>query len=344
MTDATSLISDAQAYADSKDNDARAFINKLADAANVIYDGVVGDVEAYHVPITAAETMIDDLAITFPEIPTIVVPGYTVPAVPTISFTPIIHDITLLEAARSKLLGDLQAGGYGIDVNDETQLLDRERERIVAEAQQTADSVEVAFATRRFSEPPGTMFGAMSRMKESIREAVQLASRNIYIQRATQFFQARQFAVQTAATLDRTRADIIEIQFQIEEARARFALALFQSQLEQFKTQLSAAIDKASLAVRIYEAQATMVDARARISTQKAQVFIAEYQANVQAFLGVMEIRLRNAQNKLAAATATGDARRDAAKAGADFYSTLVAGALGAVNTMVSQSAQETTA
>src|SRR5690606_28818928 len=99
-----------------------------------------------------------------------------------------------------------------------------------------------------------TLYGPLERVRQDERMAVSEANRDIFIQRSQQFFQARQFAIQTAATLDRTRADILEIKFRIQEARARFTLASFASQLDKFRVQLASAIDKAQLSVTLYQA------------------------------------------------------------------------------------------
>lgn len=336
------VIANHTALVDAKSSEFELFVNELLDAATVLYENVVDDVLVAHVPLDVVTQMLDAIAGDFPAVPSISVPVFSVPAVPEVSFTTIEHDITVLEAARALLLDDLTEGGYGIDVDDETQLIDRLRDRATADAQAAVDEVERAFATRRFSEPPGTLFGALERVQEGKREAVSIAARDVYIQRAQQFVQARQFAIQTGPFADRTRAEIKEIQFRIEEARARYTLALFQAQLEHFKVQLSGALDKATLSVRLFEAQAAAANARAQIVAEKAKVFIGEYDANVRAFLGTMQIRLENAKNQLNAAASNAESRRDAAKAGANVFSTIVAHALGGLNTMVSQSKTET--
>lgn len=341
MSTVDTIIADHLARIDSNATEFQQFVSQLLDATTVFYENVVEDVLVNHVPLDVVTQMMDAIAVDFPAVPSINVPTFAVPAVPEVSFTTIEHSITVLEAARTLALTDLQEGGYGIDTDDETQLIDRFRDRAAADAQAAVDEVERLYATRRFSEPPGTLFGATDRAREAMREAVSVASRDVYIQRATQFVQARQFVMQVAPVLDRTRADIKEVQFRIEEARARYLLTLFTAQLDHFKTQLSGALDKATLTVRIYEAQAAVADARARVAAEKAKVFIGEYEANVRAFLGVMQVRLENAKNQLNAAASNAESRRDAAKAGTDVFGTIVAHALGGLNTMVSKSATE---
>lgn len=342
MATVDTIIADHLARVDSNASEFQLFVSELLDAATILYENVVDDILVAHVPLDVVSQMMDSMTVNFPSVPAITVPAYAVPAVPDVSFTVIEHSITVLEAARTLALADLTDGGYGIDVDDETQLIDRFRDRAAADAQAAVDEVSRAFATRGFSEPPGTMFGALERAREKMREAVSVATRDVYIQRAAQFVQARQFVMQIAPVLDKTRADIKEVQFRIEEAKARYLLQLFTAQLEQFKTQLSAALDKATLAVRLYEAQAAVADARAKVAAEKAKVFIGEYDANVRAFIGVQQVRLENAKNQLNAAASNAESRRDAAKAGADVFGTIVAHALGGLNTMVSKSATET--
>lgn len=341
MATATELVDDAQAYSNTQANSVQAFINQLVDAANVNYDGIIEDLQIFHTPLNVVADMLDNIAGTFPTPPTFVIPDFQVPAIPDVSFTAIEHDITTLEQARSELLSDLTSGGFGIDVNDETQLLDRTRDRTASEADTAIDEAGRVFANRRFSEPPGTLYGAMEQTLEGKRGEISEAAREIYVQRAQQFFNARQFAIQAAGVADRTRAEIKEIQFRIEEAEARFQLALFQSQLDSFRIQVQAAIDKVSLTVRVFEAHATVENARARVVAETAKVFIAEYGANVQSFLGVIDARIKNANNELAAQVQENEGKISAASQGANFYTNLVASALGAVNTVVSQSVEE---
>ncbi len=342
MATATELIANRESYVTDKDNSLSGFINLLLNAASVFYEDVVGDEQVFHSPLNRVEAMLNAIQTEFPEIPSTVIPDFAVPAVPDISFTDITHDITTLEAARAELLSDLNAGGYGIDTADETQLIDRTRDRQTAEAARAVDEVDRSFQNRRFSTPPGALYAAHEQVREAQRAAVSSVNREIYVQRADQFVRARQFAISTAGVADRTRADILEIQFRVEEQRARFLLALFQSQLDQFRTQVQFAIDKVTLAVRVYEAQSVVADSRVRSAAEAARVFVAEYQANTQAFLGVVNTRLANARNQLDAAKARSDAEIQTATAGVSYYSSVVQAALGAINTMVTQSSENT--
>lgn len=341
MATASAIIQSQQNYANTKDSTLQAFIWNLLDAAYVNYDGIVEELFVNHTPLNVVADMLDNIAGQFPAVPAVIVPDFNVPAVPDISFTAITHDITTLEQARADLLSDLVDGGYGIDTDDESRLLDRTRDRAAAEANAATAEADRVFQSRRFPTPPGTLYGALERVQQGQAEAVQAANRDIYVQRAQQFVQARQFAIQTAGIADRTRADIKEIQFRIEEARARYLLALFESELTLYRTQIAAAIDKATLTVRVFEAQATVANARVQASSDAAKVFIAEYQANVQSFLGVIDARIKNARAQLDAQVSRDNLVLEASKAGAGFFSNVVSSALGAINTMVSQTSED---
>jgi hypothetical protein len=341
MATTDSIISDNLSFVDEQKNGMASFINAIADAASIQFNNSIDSLSnAGHVSIGSQVDAITAIAGSFPLPPSILIPNFTVPALPDLSIDDVEHDLSVLEAARTKLLADLEDGGYGIDVNDEIQMLDRTRDRAVKQAETTKDQIDQDFQSRGFGIPPGTMFGPLERANQESRGVLSETNREIYLQRAQQLFQYRQFAIGTAATLDSARANILEVKFRIQEARARFTLAAFASQLDKFKTQLSAAIDRAQLSVRLYESQSSIVSARVQAAGESARVTIASYQANVQSFLGVMEYNLNKARASVDAAQAQADVRLKAATAGTDFYASIVSGALAAVNTVVSQSTE----
>lgn len=341
MATTDSIIDSNLQFVSDQKNGMTDFINQIADAAQIEFNNVIDDLNnAGHTPLASQVQTIASIAGSFPLPPSILVPDYAVPSMPDLSIDDVEHDLAVLEAARTKLLGDLEDGGYGIDVNDETQLLDRTRDRAITAAANAKDQIDSDFQNRGFGVPPGTMFGPLERANQEARGALSETNREIFIQRSQQLFNARQFAISTAATLDSARANILEVKFRIQEARARFTLAAFASQLDRFKTQLGAAIDKAQLAVRLYESQSSVVSERVRAAAEAARVSIANYQASVQSFLGVMEYNLNKARASLEATKAQADVRLKAATAGTDFYASIVSGALAAVNTVVSQSTE----
>src|SRR5690606_24465878 len=119
-----------------------------------------------HLPVDSQVDALNNIAGTFPEPPAILIPGYAVPELPDISIDNIEHDLSVLEQARTELLSDLESGGYGIDTDDETQLLDRTRDRASKQAQAATAELELTFATRRFGTPPGTLYGPLERVRQ----------------------------------------------------------------------------------------------------------------------------------------------------------------------------------
>lgn len=102
MATATELVNDAQSYSDSRKNDVQAFINTLADAANINYQNVIDELFVQHPPLNVVEDMLDNIAGRFPEPPTVLVPNFAVPAVPDIAFTAI-------ESARDVIADSVKA-------------------------------------------------------------------------------------------------------------------------------------------------------------------------------------------------------------------------------------------
>jgi hypothetical protein len=341
MATVDQIITDNLNFVDDKQNDMASFVNEISDAAFTNFLADVYDVGAGYIPVESDIEAINNLVGSFPSVPAIVIPSYAPPELADISIDDVEHDITVLEAARAMLLGDLQDGGYGIDTDDESALLDRTRDRTAMEATRATEEVERVYTNRRFPTPPGALFDAQERIRQTERSALSEVNRDIFIRRSEQFFQARQFAIQTAGTLDKLRADILEIQFRIQETRARFALAAFQSQLDSYRIRISAAIDQAKLTLDRYQIQSGVTSDRVRLAAETAKIRIGEYQANYTSLLGVLDYNLKQSLAEIDAIKQQADLRLKAATAGADFYASIVSGALSAVNTVVSQTTEE---
>lgn len=340
MATVDEIIESNQDFADTQKNDMVSFINAVADAASVNFSGNVESTNAGYNSVDSQVDAINEIAGSFPSVPSVVYPSYVAPEIGDISISELTHDITTLEAARSLILDDVQNGGYGIDTDDESALLDRTRDRVENEADKSKDEVERSYSSKRFNIPPGALHDASSKIQQSKRSALSEVNRDIYINRSEQFVRARQFAVQTAGVLDKTRADILEIQFRIEEARARFSLASFQSQLEAYRIKIMAALDQAKLTINIYETQSKVVSERVRAASDAAKVRVASYEANYKSLLGVLEYNLKQSMAELEAEKEEATLRLKAATSGTDFYSSIVSGAMSAINTVVSQSSE----
>lgn len=334
-------MAEIRSYIDEQKPDFERFVDDLHKAIEVNFDNIVGNFDADVPGVSLAFSVLDNIQGAFPEPPEVAVPDYQVPEIPDISFTPIDNNIDVLEAARQKLLGDLEDGTYGIDTNDEQQLLDRARDRAVEEAETAVAELERSFQNRGFSVPPGTMWDPLEMARQAVRRQVSDTNRDIYIKRADQFFQARQFAISAGGTLDQQRASIKQIQFQVELAQAQFLLESFRLQFEKYRVQIAAAIDKASLLIRVFEAQSSVTNSRIRAASEQARVFIADYDSRVRAYLGEIEANLQNGRNRLEAEKAAADLSFAAADTGARVFSSVISSGLGAQSTLVSQSSEE---
>jgi hypothetical protein len=336
------VIANHTAQVNSKSSDFEKFVNALLDAATVLYESVVEDVIARHVSLDVVTQMLDSIAGDFPTVPAVTVPVFSVPNVPDVSFSIIERDLLVLETARGLALRDLEDGGHGIHANDELGLVERLTIRATADAQTAVDELQRVITTRRFEEPPGTLFGSLERARAGQREAVAGAARDVYI---TSVPSSTCRPASSRSRWHQCWNEPAQMSKKLDSVWRRHARAMhsncFRPNWSTSRFSYPALSTRRRCRCGYSRAQGAVANAKAQIVAEKAKVFIGEYETNVRAFLGVMTVRLENAKNRLNAAASNAESRREAAKAGAQLFGGIIAHALGGLNTMVSQSKTE---
>lgn len=169
-------------------------------------------------------------AVAFPFTPTVYEPNVNIPETASTDFTiiqiePLIND--MMDNLRDEFtrffaayfpdecdymakvqtwLCDVIDGGYdGIPINVETQIYQRDRDRIEAEYAKGVDEANNMWASRGFPLPPGMLMGQTTALRQAADKQLAESSRNVAIKQIDLQIDMIKFAVGTAADL-RTKA------------------------------------------------------------------------------------------------------------------------------------------
>lgn len=237
------------------------------------------DMNAVSIP-TAPELVIPPVpalsTINLPSAPVIALPEF-ITTVPTASFSAPSNNFTwaeddysstMLDTAKAKLLADMQNGGYGIEVTDETRLWDRMTERELAQANAETEEIERTFAMRRFPVPPGTMYQAMERARQTAQDAASTASRDIAVRRSELLVQNRQFTLEQVKQMEgmlmNYRTARLERLLNAARYSAQFAIDFFHAQRDAYVARLEG-----------YKAEAAVFADLVRAQVEKLNIYRA---------------------------------------------------------------------
>lgn len=176
-----------------------------------------------------------------------------------------VYSSDLLTELQSKLLGDLQNGGYGIETADEVALFNRARDRELEAAMMEVDEIRRSAAARGFPLPPGELYIAEQKAQQALQNKLSGVNRDIALKRADMYVENRRFAMEQTKNVEQI---LIGFHNSIQERALNYA-----------KLTLDAAI-------RIYEAQLQRYNARLEAYKAEAQVF----ESRIRAALAQTEI------------------------------------------------------
>lgn len=136
----------------------------------------------------------------------------------------------------------------------------------------------------------------------------------------------------------KAQSEVIAASVRAETERAHAQIALYNGQLEQYKTQFGGALDVQKIImqgfdgdVRAYQARATALEAIGRLS-------ILNFKSNSDDFFSALTYNLDKAKFDLAKFQDDRKNRIDLTKQGADFYANQAIAALNAINAIASDS------
>ena len=107
-------------------------------------------------------------------------------------------DQPYLSEAQKWIVNALQNGGTGIDPHIEAQIWDRDRSRLLKEADRLEDELLAGWAARRYPLPPGAAAHQVLQVRKDAADKIAQASRDIAIKQAEIEIENIKFAVKTA--------------------------------------------------------------------------------------------------------------------------------------------------
>ena len=218
-------------------------------------------------------------AIDIPGVPGIDIPSFTsvLPVanlvVPTNSFAFFeeLYTSSALDALKSKLFSDLQNGGYGIEIADESALWARARERELEGALSEAEALITAAAGRGCALPPGDMIVVLQKSQQDVQNKLSSVSRDIALKRADMYVENRKFTIEQTKQLEQIiigyHSNVMERSLNAAKAVMDVAIKLYDAQVAGFNVRLEA-----------YKAEASVFEARVRA----AMILIEIYRATME--------------------------------------------------------------
>ncbi len=239
-------------------------------------------------PITLPDDIPDVPILTIPT--TLVVGGMTIPAVPSISspnwditipsididlpdttfaYVEPVYTSTLKTAIALSLLDGVENGGTGLGATIETNLWNRDIERL---SQQKDDDVEETlnfWSARGFTMPYGMIQKAVEVVQDKFTQNRSESSRNIANEQAKIAKEMTQFFLTTGLSLEQLELNhannVANRALEAEKAVVQFSIDLFNSKASKFNLELAR-----------YQAQSTEIEGRIKIQALILDQYRAE--------------------------------------------------------------------
>ena len=187
------------------------------------------------------------------------------------------YDRILLDPLQSKLLADLQNGGYGIDTTDEDALFDRARDREVLAALTRIEEAGRTMAARGFPLPPGELSIHIDRAYQEMQDKVSGVSREIFVNSAARFVENRKFTITEVREIERITVThynaIQERAVNVSRATAELGVLVYNQLVARFKARLDAT-----------KIESDEQFQRLQITAERAKVFIDNFRVQVLAY------------------------------------------------------------
>jgi len=155
-----------------------------------------------------------------------------------------IVETPTLDKVQAKVEGDLDNGGYGIDSADEQALVDRARDRELQAAISAEESELRSSAARGFAVPPGVAAARIDAARQQARERISEVNREVMVNRAKLFRDARQAAMTTGIAVEAERLRYqgfrLERALNAQRFTAEFTINVFDAQVRKYNTRLQA--------------------------------------------------------------------------------------------------------
>ena len=242
-------------------------------------------------PVVTEYATPDAPTITLPSVPTFeelqipAAPSFSIPSfaqtAPTFNLAPptaqfdfvddeyvsVLHDPLV-----TKLLTDLENGGYGIEADDEAALWARARDRAESAARVAVDNIMRQAVQTSFPMPQGALFAQLEKARADAISAMQEANREIALKRADMYVENRKFTIQEVRQYEQILRNFFiatqERMLNAAKAAVELSLAVYDASVRNFSAQLES-----------YRVGAQVFETRIRAELAKAEVYKAQIEA-----------------------------------------------------------------
>lgn len=191
-------------------------------------------------------------------------------------------------AALAWLETALSQGGTGINVAVEQQLWERDKARILSQAQQVEKSAVATWANRGFPLPPGAAAAQVTQIRLAASKDLAAQSRDIAIKTFETELENTRFAITTSIDLRKSALQLASEYIRTLVLGPQTAVQLATS-LAGLKTALAQALTS------MYSAQVTALEPFVRLNITDAQLQSSANQANLNAKSQAVSDRVRAA-------------------------------------------------
>jgi hypothetical protein len=282
---------------------------------------ITDDVDVPVAPTIELPTAPTISSVVFPDAPTLALPTFSAaaPDAPTSFIETNTFEWTeeglptpLLDAIQSKLLTDVNDGGYGIEPADEEALWSRARDRELRQLDAVETETEELYANRGYSLPPGAMLNAFVKARSDAEDRLNEAEREIAIKRADLFRDLRRFAMEQGTSVENVYLQ--HYGFRLERLlnalrfSAEYAVTIHDAYIRQFNAELQrystlAEVYRTQLQGALTQVQIYEAEVRAAVSRLEAnRIDVQLYEALISA--ATSRVNLYEAQVRGAALVA----------------------------------------
>lgn len=263
------------------------------------------------VPDTPTVSVPNDLTVstqTVPSIPSISVPsfGESLPVLnidlpgTTLAYVEPVYTSALKTALASALLNGVNDGGTGLGVTVQTAIWNQDIERLAQQKDDDIEEVLNKFAGRGFDIPTGMVAQQVNEVLKNFTNDRSQNSRTIAIEEAKLAKEMTQFFLSTGLSLEQIELNhannIANRALEAEKSVVQFSIALFNSKVQEFNTQLARYQSKVSEVDANIKIQGLILDQyRAELSgvsvvSEKDKISIDNFKAKLDSHNAVVNL------------------------------------------------------
>jgi hypothetical protein len=261
-------------------------IENLVDDAEI---PTLGDIYIPSTPTVTSPTAPTISDIVLPEKPSVDIVPFAIAFpedtitdtdVTAFEYTEAEYTSTLLDAAKAKLLSDVQNGGTGLGAAIETAIFERQEERDLIALEEAVENLKAEWGKAGFPLPDGVLAAGVQDIYEKDVNTRTDRSREIAIAQAELAQNNTQFAVTSSITMENMLLqhfnNVADRALDAAKSAVTLAVAVFNVQVDRFKTRLEAY----RVGAQAYEAQ--LRGELAKVEIYKADMEGAKLEADIQ--------------------------------------------------------------